>query len=267
MDIIKILFIGDIVGSPGREAVKIILPQLKEQYKLDFIVANGENAAGGSGLTPKICMELFDYGIDVLTSGDHIWRKKEIFEIIDKDLRILRPLNLPSLSPGKGWGIYTLKDGKTRIAVINLLGRIFMEPIDCPFQKVQQEIERISLKTKIIIVDMHAEATSEKVAMGWYLDGLVSAVLGTHTHVQTADERVLPKGTGYITDVGMCGAFDSVIGRKIEHVIKRFITAIPQRFEVAGENVNLEAVFLEIDKVTGKTVSLQRIKRKLASYE
>jgi len=267
MDNIKILFMGDIVGSPGREAVKVILPKLKEEYKLDFIVANGENAAGGSGLTPKVCMELFDCGIDVLTSGDHIWRKKEVFEIIDKDLRILRPLNLSKFSPGRGWGIYTLKDGKTKIAVINLLGRVFMEPVDCPFLKVQEEIENISAQTKIILVDIHAEATSEKIALGWFLDGQVSSVLGTHTHVQTADERILPKGTAYITDVGMCGAFDSVIGRKIENVIKRFITNIPQRFEVAEENVNLEAVFLEIDRFTGKAVSIQRIKRKLTSYE
>jgi metallophosphoesterase (TIGR00282 family) len=267
MDNIKILFIGDIVGSPGREAVKVILPKLKEEYKLDFIVANGENAAGGSGLTPKICMELFDYGIDVLTSGDHIWRKKEIFEIIDKDPRILRPLNFPALSPGRGSGIYDLKDGKTKIAVINLLGRVFMEPLDCPFQTVERELEKISQQSKIIIVDIHAEATSEKKALGWFLDGQVSSVLGTHTHTQTADERILPKGTAYITDVGMCGAFDSVIGRRIEDVLKRFITGIPQRFEVANENINLEAVLIEIDKDTGKAISIQRIQRKLLAND
>ncbi|MCM8765775.1 MAG: TIGR00282 family metallophosphoesterase [Candidatus Omnitrophica bacterium] len=259
----NILFIGDIVGSPGRNAVKLLLPQLKREFNVDFVVANGENSAGGSGITPKICMELFDYGIDVLTSGDHIWRKKEIFEIIDRDPRLLRPLNLPNLSPGRGSGVYPVKDKALNVAVINLLGRVFMEPVDCPFQKVQGELERISHQTKIIIVDMHAEATSEKMAMGWYLDGLVSAVLGTHTHIPTADERILPQGTAYITDVGMCGAIDSVIGRKIEAVLKRFITAVPQRFEVAEENVNLQAVLLNIDETTGKSLAIERIQRKL----
>jgi len=260
---LKILFIGDIVGSPGREAIKKILPQLKEEYALDFVIANAENSAGGSGITPKICMELFDYGIDVITSGDHIWRKKEVFEIIDKDFRILRPLNLPIVSPGRGSGVYKLKDRETKIAVINLLGRVFMEPVDCPFQRVQQEIEKISLETKIIIVDMHAEATSEKVALGWYLDGLVSAVIGTHTHVQTADERILKQGTAYITDVGMTGGLDSVIGRRIDSVIKRFVSGIPQRFEVAQENVNLQAVVIQIDERTSKAISIERIKKKL----
>ncbi|MCM8792394.1 MAG: TIGR00282 family metallophosphoesterase [Candidatus Omnitrophica bacterium] len=260
----NILFLGDIVGSPGREVVKNLLPILKKEYTLDFVIVNAENAAGGSGITPRVCMELFDYGIDVITSGDHIWRKKEIFEIIDKDARILRPLNLPSFAPGNGSGVYKLRDKEIKIGVINLLGRVFMEPVDCPFQRVIAEIEKISRDTKIIFVDMHAEATSEKMAMGWYLDGLVSCVVGTHTHIQTADERILPKGTAYITDVGMCGADDSVIGRRIDDVLKRFITSVPQRFEIATENVSLKAVLVQIDERNAKAISIQRIQKKLS---
>ncbi|MCM8757571.1 MAG: TIGR00282 family metallophosphoesterase [Candidatus Omnitrophica bacterium] len=259
----NILFIGDIVGEPGRRAVKEILPFLKSELKLDFVIANAENAAGGSGITPRICMELLDYGIDVLTSGDHIWRKKEVFDIIDRERRLLRPLNFPPSCPGKGLGIYDLENKETKILVINLLGRVFMEPLDCPFRTITAELKKFSSQNFIIIVDIHAEATSEKVALGWYLDGLVSAVIGTHTHIQTADERVLPKGTAYITDVGMCGSFDSVIGRKIQEVINRFVSSLPQRFEVAEENINLQAVLIEIDTDTKKALSIRRIVRKI----
>jgi metallophosphoesterase (TIGR00282 family) len=258
----KILFIGDIVGNPGREIVSRILPELKEEFHLDGVIANAENVAGGSGVTPKIAESLFQAGIDVLTTGDHIWKRKEVFEIIDREPRLLRPLNLPPGSPGQGSGIFMTKSG-TSIAVINLLGRVFMEAVDCPFRTVIGEIEQLAKKTKIIMVDIHAEATSEKIALGWYLDGLVSAVVGTHTHIQTADERILPRGTAYITDVGMCGPFDSVIGRRVQDVISRFVTQIPTRFEVAAENLQLHGVVLEIEENTGKAKGITRIQKKV----
>jgi len=258
----NILFIGDIVGSPGREAIKKLVPELKKEYKLDFIIANGENAAGGSGITFPVAQELFNYGIDVLTSGDHIWKKREIFEIINQEEKILRPANYPGGAPGRGFGIFKTKNG-LKVGVVNVLGRVFMEALDCPFRSSRQAQEALSKDTPIIIVDIHAEATSEKVALGWYLDGKVSAVLGTHTHIQTADERILPGGSAYISDVGMTGPLDSVIGRRIEDVLERFITSIPTRFEVAGENIQLQGVVLDIDEQTGKARSITRIQKKL----
>lgn len=258
----NILFIGDIVGRPGRDAVKTLLPRLKKELGLDFVIANAENAAGGSGLNPKVCLELFENGIDVLTSGDHIWKRREIFDIIDNEPRILRPLNFPSGSPGRGAALFKTNKG-VAIGVINVLGRVFLESLDCPFRTSRQEVEKLSQDTNLIILDIHAEATSEKVALGWYLDGLVSAVLGTHTHIQTADERVLPQGTAYITNVGMCGPFDSVIGRRVEDVLERFLTQLPTRFEVASENVQLQGVLLDIDEKTGKAHSIERIKKKM----
>ncbi len=260
----KILFIGDIVGNPGREAVKKLLPPLKQEHALDFVIANAENAAGGSGITPRIAEELFDFGVSVLTSGDHIWKKREIFEIIGKDERILRPVNFPAQAPGWGWRAFGTGGG-IKVGVINVQGRVFMEALESPFKTTLAACEELSKETKIIIVDVHAEATSEKVALGWYLDGRVSAVLGTHTHIQTADEKILPKGTAYITDVGMTGPYDSVIGRKIEDVLERFITSVPVRFEVAQENIQLHGVVLDIDEVTGKARSILRIQRKLIS--
>jgi len=260
----KILFIGDIVGNPGREAVMKLLPVLKEEHKLDFVIANAENAAGGSGITPKVAEELFSSGIDVLTSGDHIWKKREIFDIIDKDERILRPVNFPSGAPGRGSGVFKAKDG-IKVGVINVQGRVFMEALECPFRTSRQAQEEISKETKIIIVDIHAEATSEKVALGWYLADGVSAVLGTHTHIQTADEKILSSGCAYITDVGMAGPFDSVIGRRVEDVLERFITSIPVRFEVAKENIWLQGVVLDIDEQTGKAKSILRIQKKVGN--
>ena len=258
----KILFIGDIVGSPGREAIKKLLPGLIKEYRLDFVIANAENAAGGSGITPKIAEELFGYGIDVLTSGDHIWKKRYIFEIINQDERILRPLNFPSGAPGRGFNVYKTKGGD-KIGVMNVNGRVFMDALECPFRAALSAQEELSKETNIIIVDIHAEATSEKIALGWYLDGKVSAVLGTHTHIQTADERILPKGSAYLTDAGMTGPYDSVIGRKIEDVLERFLTSIPTRFEVAQENIQLHGAVLDIDEETGKARSIERIQKKL----
>jgi len=258
----KILFIGDIVGSPGREAIKGLLPGLQEEYKLDFVIANAENAAGGSGITPKVAQELFEAGVNVLTSGDHIWKKREIYDIIDQEERILRPLNFPSGVAGRGSCLFKAKNG-SRIGVVNVQGRVFMEALECPFKTSRQAVEELSKETKVIIVDIHAEATSEKVALGWYLDGKVSAVLGTHTHIQTADEKILPGGSAYITDVGMTGPLDSVIGRRVEDVLKRFITAVPVRFEVAQENIQLQGAVLEIDDSSGKAKSILRIQKKL----
>lgn len=258
----KILFIGDIVGSPGREAIKNLLPELKKEFNLDFVIANAENAAGGSGITPKVAEELFNYSVNILTSGDHIWKKREIMELINQEPRILRPVNFPPGAPGRGWELFKVKDN-FRIGVMNVQGRVFMEALDCPFRTARQAQEELSKDTKLIIVDIHAEATSEKVALGWYLDGKVSAILGTHTHIQTADEKILPAGSAYITDVGMTGSVDSVIGRRIEDVLERFLTSIPVRFEVAKENIQLQGVVLDIDENTGKARSIVRIQKKL----
>jgi hypothetical protein len=258
----NILFIGDIVGAPGREAINKLLPGLIKEFRLDFIIANAENAAGGSGITLKVAEELFSYGIDVLTSGDHIWKKRDIFEIINQEERILRPLNFPAGAPGRGANVYKTKNGY-KVAVVNVNGRVFMEALECPFRSTLAAQKELSKETNIIIVDIHAEATSEKIALGWYLDGKVSAVLGTHTHIQTADERILPQGSAYLTDAGMTGPYDSVIGRKIEDVLERFLTSIPTRFEVALENIQLHGAVLDIDDKTGKAKSIVRIQKKL----
>jgi len=258
----NILFIGDIVGGPGREATKLLLPELKKEYNLQFVIANAENAAGGSGITQKVAQELFDCGVDVITSGDHIWKKREIFEFINQEERILRPLNFPDGAPGRGFGVFKTKDG-LKVGVINVNGRVFMEALECPFRTSLKAVEALSGQTKVIIVDVHGEATSEKVALGWYLDGKVCAVLGTHTHIQTADERILPQGTAYLTDAGMTGPYDSVIGRRIEDVLERFLTSVPTRFEVAKENIQLHGAVLDIDESSGKARSIVRIQRRL----
>lgn len=256
----NILFIGDIVGKPGRQVIKDVLPALKEKYSLDFVVANAENSAGGSGIIASVANELFDYGCNVLTSGDHIWKKKEVLQIIN-DARILRPANYPIRSPGNGFNIYRVeKNNKSfDIAVINLQGRVFMNPIECPFKASEEIIQKLKDKVKIILVDMHAEATSEKIALGFYLDGKVSALCGTHTHVQTADEKILPAGTAYITDLGMTGAHDSVIGRNKENVIERFLSGLPVKFELALGDLRLNGAVVEIDEDTGKALSIKRV--------
>jgi len=258
----KILFIGDIVGSPGRQAVQLLLGAMRKEYHLDFVVANAENAAGGSGITPRVANELFDSGVNVLTSGDHIWKKKEIFEIIDRDVRILRPINIPQGAPGRGYFIFEAPNG-AKVGVINVQGRVFLEALECPFRSTMQAADEILKQTSIILLDVHAEATSEKVALGWYLDGKVSAVLGTHTHVQTADERILPKGTAYISDVGMTGSMDSVIGRRVEDVLGKFLSSVPRRLEVAEGNVQLQGAVVDVDEQTGKAISIVRVQKKL----
>ncbi len=262
LTIMNILFIGDIVGSPGREAVKRLLPQLKDEHSLGFIIANAENASGGSGITSKVAEELFAAGVDVITSGDHIWKKKEIFELINQEERILRPLNFPAGAPGRGFAVFKAKNG-IKVGVINVNGRVFMDALECPFKTALLAQQELAKETKIIILDIHAEATSEKVALGWYLDGKVSAVLGTHTHIQTADEKILPNSTAYITDAGMTGPYDSVIGRRVEDVLERFLTSIPVRFEVAEGNVQLHGVVVDVDEDTGLARSIARIQKKL----
>jgi len=259
----KILFIGDIFGHPGRRIVKELLPTLVGEYDPDLVLANGENAAAGFGITPPLVEELLDVGIAVLTSGNHIWDKKEIYTYLNEhaDGRLLRPANYPPGAPGHG--VYL---GKTRsgfdYAVLNLQGRIFMNPIDCPFRTADAELARIPPQVKVRIVDIHAEATSEKISMGWYLDGRVTAVLGTHTHIPTADETILPNGAAYVTDLGMTGPYDSVIGIDKQPVIQKFLNQLPTRFEVAKGDVRLHAVLIEADPQTGHALSIQRIMRK-----
>ncbi|MCK4534003.1 MAG: TIGR00282 family metallophosphoesterase [Syntrophobacterales bacterium] len=254
----KILFIGDIVGKPGRKAVSALLPGIVGQYGVDIVIANCENAAGGFGVTRKIVDELYHNEIDILTSGNHIWDKKEISDFIDDYETFLRPANYPEGTVGKGSVVIDTRLGIS-LGVLNLEGRVFMKPLDCPFRVAEREIEKLKHKTDIIIVDMHAEATSEKEALGWFLDGKVSAVLGTHTHVQTADERVLPGGTAYITDVGMTGSFDSVLGIKKEVALERFLTLLPNRFDVAKGDIRLQGVLIDIDNRTGRSLSIERL--------
>ncbi|MFH1305912.1 MAG: TIGR00282 family metallophosphoesterase [Candidatus Omnitrophota bacterium] len=257
----KILFIGDIVGRPGRAILRKILHDFRTREGLDAVIANGENAAGGSGITPRIAEELFDSGVDVLTSGDHIWKKREIYDFLENTDRVIRPLNYPAGVPGRGLTVLDLKGG-AKVGIINTVGRVFMEAVECPFVKTRETAETLRRVTPVIIVDLHAEATSEKVAMGWYLDGLVSAVIGTHTHIQTADEKILPQGTAYITDCGMTGPFDSVIGRKKEGILERFLTQLPVRFEMAENDVQMHGVIVEIDDKTGKASSIKRVQEK-----
>ncbi|NLL51262.1 MAG: TIGR00282 family metallophosphoesterase [Peptococcaceae bacterium] len=253
----QILFIGDIVGRPGREAIKSLLPAIKKEYKPALIVANAENASGGRGLTKDVAEELFANGLDFLTMGNHVWDQKEITKFIDNEQRLIRPANYPKGAPGKGYGFVYCNGFK--IGIINLLGRIFLAPLENPFSMVMSLINNIASETPIIIVDFHAEATSEKVAMGWFLDGKVSAVVGTHTHIQTADARILDRGTAYITDVGMTGPRDSVLGIKKEIVINGFLTQMPARFEVASGLKQLNAVLIDIDEKTGKSRNITPI--------
>ena len=259
---VKILFIGDIFGHPGRRVVKETLPGLVEAFAPDLILANGENAAAGFGITPPLVEELLGLGIAVLTSGNHVWDKKEILPYLKDHLdgRLLRPANYPGDSPGRGLHVGQMR-GEVSYAVLNLQGRVFMPPLDCPFRTADRLMAEIPPDVKIRIVDIHAEATSEKVAMGWYLDGRATAVLGTHTHIPTADERVLPGGTAYITDLGMTGPYDSVIGVDKRAVIEKFLKQVPARFDVAKGDVRLSAVLIEADPADGRALSIQRIIR------
>ncbi|WP_243369536.1 TIGR00282 family metallophosphoesterase [Geotalea sp. SG265] len=255
---VKLLFLGDVVGKPGRQALSYELHRLVDRHFVDLVIANGENAAGGFGLTEETAKDLFGCGIHLLTSGNHIWDKKDALSYIKKEERLVRPANYPEGTPGQGSTIVRTASG-VKVAVLNLEGRVFMNNLDCPFRVADREIARLHAETPIVLVDFHAEATSEKVALGFYLDGRVSAVVGTHTHVQTSDERILPGGTAYMTDVGMCGAFDSVIGVRKEEAIERFLTQLPTKFEVAKKNIRLNAVVIEVDDISGKALSIERI--------
>jgi metallophosphoesterase (TIGR00282 family) len=255
---LRILFIGDIVGKPGRQAVQHILPKLKMAQSPVFVVANGENAAGGIGVTRDTAAEIFHAGVDVITLGNHAWAKRDVFPYLDKEPRLLRPANYPDGTPGRGWGIYSADTGES-IAIISLCGRVFMDHLENPFRVADSILETLSGDTDVILIDLHGEATSEKSAFGWYMDGRVNAVVGTHTHVQTADERILPNGTAYITDVGMTGPTDSVIGVTKDLVITRFLTQLPGRFEVAEGDSVLSAVTIDIDTSTGRAVKIDRL--------
>ena len=255
----KILFVGDIFGKPGKRAASECIPRLIEERGIDFVITNGENAAGGFGITENISKRMFSYGIDVITSGNHIFDRKEAYRLLEEQSSvILRPANYPPSVPGKG---YTVLQSKKciNVGVVNLQGRIYMPPIDCPFRVADDIIDRLRQKVKVIIVDIHAEATSEKVALGYYLDGRVSAVLGTHTHVMTADERILPKGTAYITDVGMTGPHDSIIGVKVEQSLPRIMKQIPVRFSPSESGIKFSAVVVEVNEKTGGALFIERI--------
>jgi metallophosphoesterase (TIGR00282 family) len=255
---VKLLFIGDIVGQPGRRVVRDLLPGLRERHGLQFVVANGENSAGGSGITPKTAGEIFAAGVDVITSGDHLWDQKEVVELLQNEKRFVRPLNYPAPTPGQG-SVVIRKEGLPPVAVLNLQGRTFMPDLDNPFHAARAEVERLRREARIIFVDLHAEATSEKIALARMLDGQVSAVIGTHTHVQTADEQIFPGGTAYLSDAGFTGPHESVLGREIAPVIQRFLTNMPQRFEVAKDRVLLQGVVVEINDDSGKASSIRRI--------
>lgn len=259
---IRILFIGDVIGRPGRRVLREFLSSIKEEYKPHLTIANGENAAGGFGITPDVAEELLRLGVDIITTGNHIWDKKEIVDFIKERRWLLRPANFPPGVPGWGDVVHTARAG-VKIGIVNLQGRVFMNALDCPFRVGMEVVERLKGETPIIIIDFHGEATSEKNAIGWFFDGHVSGVLGTHTHVQTADERILPKGTAYITDVGMTGSIDSVIGIKVEQALSRFLTQMPQKFDMASKNLEFNGVVVKIDRDTGKATGIERIKRGL----
>jgi 2',3'-cyclic-nucleotide 2'-phosphodiesterase len=255
---VNILFIGDIIGKPGRQAVSRQLHRLVDRFRIDLVIANGENAAGGFGITVDTAKELYDSGVHLLTTGNHVWDKKDAYGYIEQEPRLIRPANYPDGTPGRGSAIVKTPGG-VKVGVLNLEGRIFMNNLDCPFRVADREIKALRAETPVIFVDFHAEATSEKMALGWYLDGRVSAVVGTHTHVQTADERILTEGTAFLTDAGMTGAFDSVIGVRKEEPIQKFLTQLPTKFEIAKKDIRLNGIVVRIDETNGRALSVERI--------
>src|SRR5207244_1144852 len=261
----RLLFLGDVVGRPGRRALAALLPRLAAREHLDFVVANCENASGGKGIDPRSADELHEAGVDVLTSGNHIWQHRDIVPYMREQGRLLRPLNFPPGIPGVGWTVQKARHSDTRVAVLNLIGRVFMAPVDCPFRAAEQALADIRREARVVLVDMHAEATSEKVAMGRFLDGKVSAVIGSHTHVQTADEAILPGGTAYLTDAGMCGPDASILGVKIEQVLRRFLTQMPTRFEVASGAVLVQGALIEVDEATGRATGIRRVQERVTA--
>ena len=255
----KILFIGDIMGEPGRRAIARRLPKVVAQDGIDLVIGNGENAAGGFGITPELSQEMFELGLSAVTLGNHAWDQKEIIEYIRREPKLLRPANYPDGVPGQGSTVIETPAGE-RLGIVQIMGRAYMPTLDCPFRVARREVDRLKRETQAIVVDVHAEATSEKMAMGHYLDGHVTAVVGTHTHVQTADEQILPKGTAYLTDIGMTGPVHSVIGIKKELAIEKFLTGMPRRFEVASGPSVFCAVLIELDGASGKALNIQRIR-------
>jgi hypothetical protein len=256
----NIIFIGDVVGKPGRESLRNTLPELRKRYEPGLVIANGENVAGGAGINEKTYREILSCGVDVVTGGNHTWDRKEVFQFIDKEVTLIRPANLPEkTTPGRGVTIFKTAKGQYTVAVINLQGRVFMTPVDCPFSAADRELEKLAGKVNAVIVDFHAEATSEKEAMGWHLDGRVSAVVGTHSHVQTADERILPQGTAYISDAGMTGLYDSILGVDPEGPLKRFTTQLPCRLKISKGRKLFNAVIIHINVDSGKAESIERI--------
>ena len=262
----KILFVGDIFGKPGRDIARRAIPALIEHRGIDFVIANVENSAAGFGVTGDVAETILSYGVDVMTSGNHVWDKKEVLEYIPRQAKLLRPANFPAGVPGRGSFLGRSRSGQP-VGVVNLMGRVFMTPIDDPFAVALREIEALRAKTRIIFVDFHAEATSEKVAMGWHLDGRVTAVVGTHTHVQTADERILPKGTAYQTDAGMTGPHDSIIGVTVDAALGRFLNGMPARFEAANGPGRLNAVIVTADATTGKATAIERLNLSAADLD
>ena len=262
----RILFVGDVFGKPGREIARRAIPALVERESLDFVVANVENAAAGFGITGDIADTILGYGVDVMTTGNHVWDKKEVLDYIPRQARLLRPANFPAGTPGRGSCLAQTRTGEP-IGVVNVMGRIFMQPLDDPFAVVLKEIDALRARARVVIVDFHAEATSEKVAMGWHLDGRVTAVFGTHTHVQTADERILPKGTAYLTDAGMTGPHDSIIGVTTDIALTRFTTAMPARFESATGPGRLNAVIVTADRATGRATAVERLNLSAADVD
>jgi metallophosphoesterase (TIGR00282 family) len=258
----RLMFIADIVGQPGRRAVKELLPMLRQKHGVDLVVANGENAAGGSGITVKTAEEIFSAGVDVMTCGDHLWDQKEVTVLLENEKRFVRPANYPAGTPGQGSTVFS-KTGLPAVGILNLQGRTFMAALENPFPCAIAEVERLRQSARIIFVDFHAEATSEKIALARYLDGKVSAFVGTHTHVQTADEQIFPGGTAFLCDGGFTGPHESVIGREIDPIIKRFMTNIPQKFEVAKDRVFLQGAMIEVNDASGKATRIQRISEPL----
>jgi metallophosphoesterase (TIGR00282 family) len=256
--LIKVLFIGDIFGKPGRDVARRAIPAIVERRAIDFVIANVENSAAGFGVTGDVADTILGYGVDVMTSGNHVWDKKEVLDYIPRQPKLLRPANFPAGVPGRGSYLGRTRTGEP-IGVVNVMGRVFMTPLDDPFSVALREIETLRAKARVILVDFHAEATSEKVSMGWHLDGRVTAVVGTHTHVQTADERVLPKGTAYVTDVGMTGPHDSVIGVTVDAALGRFLNSMPARFEPATGGARLNAVIVTADPASGKATAIERL--------
>ena len=260
----RIVFFGDVVGSPGRRALQIVLRQLRREMEIDFVVANGENAAGGKGIDPASAEELQDSGVDVITTGNHVWQIRTILPYIEENHRVLRPLNFAPGTPGVGWVVRRARNG-VDVAVVNLIGRVFMGPSDCPFRTIEHHLPAIQQRSQVVLVDMHAEATSEKVAMGRFLDGRVMAVFGSHTHVQTADEAILRGGTAVLTDAGMCGPEDSILGVRPDRVLERFLRQLPVRFDVAGGAVVVQGAIVEGSEETGTATAIRRVRQRVSS--